>query len=45
MNIYRYEWCPVSPAAVGLFALPTHLLAMYRAVSSGYTGSSQAGNM
>lgn len=39
------EQNPVTAAAVGLFALPTLVLAMYRAVSPYYYNMAPGGNM
>jgi centromere/kinetochore protein ZW10 len=41
----RNEKNPVAAAAAGLFALPTLILAMYRAVSPYYYTLSTGGNM
>jgi centromere/kinetochore protein ZW10 len=44
-KLFRFEHCPVTPAAPVLFSLPTLVLAMYRAVSPYYYAHHQIGNM
>jgi protein transport protein DSL1/ZW10 len=45
MSANSNEQNPVTAAAVGLFALPTLVLAMYRAVSPYYYTMTSGGNM
>ena len=42
---YRYSHTPITPAAPGLFSLPTLILAMYRSVSPLYYTDEPGGNM
>lgn len=45
LTFNRNESVPVAPAAVGLFSIPTQILAIYRAVSPYYYSRDASGNM